>query len=306
MSKPLNVLIVEDSNADAQLLLRELRQGGFEPVYERVDTREAMTAALDKQSWDIILADYVMPQFSGLAALELLKEKGIDLPFIVISGKIGEDTAVEAMKAGANDYILKGNLMRLVPAIERELGDAIVRRERKQGEAERDRLMNQLREVNAQLVLTSIQASEQVEEVQRVAAELDAVFMSTAEAIVVYDPAGKILRLNPVAVKMLGSSPADQNLPLAERISLVSIETEQGRPVSPEETPVSRALRGETVRGIVLSMRRSGDKQRFWFSVSAAPIRTAEGKTFGAVAVFTDVTATQESRAEGDKPKEIH
>ncbi len=134
MGKPLRVLIVEDSEDDATLLLRELRRGGFDPAYERVDTAEAMSAALARQTWDIIISDYVMPRFSGMDALKLLQKSGIDLPFIIVSGKIGEDIAVEAMKAGAHDYITKGNLARLIPAIERELRDVQVRRERRRAE----------------------------------------------------------------------------------------------------------------------------------------------------------------------------
>lgn len=135
MGKPLRVLIVEDSQDDALLLLRELRHGGYDTSHERVDTSEAMSKALAAREWDIIISDYVMPRFSGLHALKLLQETGIDLPFIIVSGKIGEDIAVDAMKAGAHDYIMKGKLAKLAPTIERELHDAQVRRERRKAEA---------------------------------------------------------------------------------------------------------------------------------------------------------------------------
>ena len=133
MSTPLSVLIVEDSEDDTLLLIRELRSGGYEPTFERVDTPEAMNAALE-QTWDIVIADYAMPHFSAPSALDMLKEKGLDLPFIIVSGAIGEETAVSMMKAGAHDYIMKGNVARLIPAIEREMRDAKVRQERKQAE----------------------------------------------------------------------------------------------------------------------------------------------------------------------------
>jgi len=132
MGIPLNVLIIEDSENDALLIVRELRRGGYDPYYERVQTAEEMEASLEKQSWDIVLSDYTMPNFNGIHALKLLQEKEIDIPFILVSGLIGEETAVEVMKAGASDYIMKGNLLRLVPAIERELRDAVIRRERRQ------------------------------------------------------------------------------------------------------------------------------------------------------------------------------
>jgi light-regulated signal transduction histidine kinase (bacteriophytochrome) len=134
MLKPLRLLIVEDSEDDAILLLRELKRGGYEPVHERIETPEAMKAALEKGTWDIVISDYVLPRFSGLAALGLLKDSGQDLPFIIVSGKIGEDIAVSAMTAGAHDYIIKGNLTRLVPAVERELREAEVRREKREAE----------------------------------------------------------------------------------------------------------------------------------------------------------------------------
>ena len=134
MNKPLRALIVDDSENDALLLLRGLSRGGFEPEFERVDTPEAMAAALNGKRWDIVISDYAMPNFSGLGALSILKESALDLPFILVSGTIGEDLAVEAMRAGAHDYVMKGNLQRLSTAIERELRDAEVRRAHKRAQ----------------------------------------------------------------------------------------------------------------------------------------------------------------------------
>ena len=130
MSKPLRVLVVEDSENDAILLMRELRRSGYTPIYQRVDNANDLRVSLSKEQWDVIISDFVMPQFSGLEALRLVREKGLDIPFIVTSGKISDETAVVAMKAGASDYIMKDNLTRLGPAIEREIQEAIVRRER--------------------------------------------------------------------------------------------------------------------------------------------------------------------------------
>src|SRR2546421_933254 len=131
---PIWVLIAEDSEDDARLLLRELQRAGFDPAYERVDSPTAMQAALDRQAWDLVIGDYSMPAFSGPAALALLRACDLDTPFIFVSGTIGEDVAVEAMKAGAQDFLTKGNLRRLIPAIERELRDADVRRERRRAQ----------------------------------------------------------------------------------------------------------------------------------------------------------------------------
>lgn len=132
--KPLQVLIVEDSESDAALLQIELERAGYHPRCHRVETRAAMHEALTRQPWDIVVADYVMPHFNGLAALALVKELGLDLPFIVVSGHITDDTAVAAMKAGAHDYVMKDNLARLGSAVERELREAEVRRERRRSE----------------------------------------------------------------------------------------------------------------------------------------------------------------------------
>ena len=124
MATPLKVLIIEDSEDDVAALLHELRRGGYEPDFERVETPEAMKSALTEKSWDLIIADYSMPRFSALAALTMVQESELDLPFIILSGVIGEDAAVAAMKAGAHDYVFKGNMTRLVPAIEREIQEA--------------------------------------------------------------------------------------------------------------------------------------------------------------------------------------
>jgi PAS domain S-box-containing protein len=154
MPKPLNILIVEDSEDDSLLLLRELRRADYEPIHERVETPEAMRSALANRSWDIVISDYILPKFSGLAALAIVQERGLDLPFIIVSGNIGEDTAVRAMRAGANDYILKGNLKRLIPAVERELREAVVRRDRKRIEDERNRLSAAVESAAEAVVIT--------------------------------------------------------------------------------------------------------------------------------------------------------
>ena len=134
MGKPLRVLIIEDSEDDTLLLLRELKRSGYEVEFERVDTAPAMQSALNQKTWDLILSDYSMPDFNAPSALELLKASGLDLPFIIVSGTIGEETAVAALKAGANDFLVKGKFSRLSPAIERELREAESRNERRRAE----------------------------------------------------------------------------------------------------------------------------------------------------------------------------
>ena len=129
-SQPLRVLLVEDNEDDVQIILRLLRRGGYEPDWVQVQTAEDLEHALIHGHWDIVLSDYTMPQFDALRALHKLREQSAHLPFIVVSGSIGEETAVAAMRAGASDYLMKANLTRLVPAIERELREASERQER--------------------------------------------------------------------------------------------------------------------------------------------------------------------------------
>lgn len=144
--RPLRVLLVEDSQLDAELLARALEKGGFALTWVRVDTADAMDESLRQHPWDLILCDHAMPRFSAPGALELLKRHNMDVPFIIVSGYIEEETAVAAMKAGAHDYIMKDRLARLVPAVERELRDAETRRARAKSEEELRRTHEQLEE----------------------------------------------------------------------------------------------------------------------------------------------------------------
>ena len=174
MSSPLSVLLVEDSEDDAFLTQRELTQGGFELDVLRVDTAEQVEAALNSRSWDVVISDYHMPGFMGSTALQLLRNSGQDIPFIIVSGAIGEETAVELMRSGAFDYVMKDNLARLVPAVQRELREARVRRARREAEAE--------------LRLTA------------------KVFESSVEGILITDADTRIIRVNDAFVTITGYS----------------------------------------------------------------------------------------------------
>ena len=133
-STPLRVLMVEDSEDDARLLARELNRGGYDVSRERVDTEGGLRKALAEGGWEVILCDFAFPHFSGEAALKIVRESGLDMPFIYVSGTIGEEVAVEAMRSGAHDYVMKGNLARLAPAVARELHEAVERREYRRAE----------------------------------------------------------------------------------------------------------------------------------------------------------------------------
>ena len=130
MEKPLKCLLVEDSEHDEMLLIEALRRGGYDPVYQRVQTEETMRTALHAQPWEVIFCDYVMPKFNAPAAFQVFRESKIQIPFIIVSGEIGEDFAVESLKFGADDYVLKRNLKRIIPVLERSLKDVENRRQR--------------------------------------------------------------------------------------------------------------------------------------------------------------------------------
>ena len=145
MPTPLRLLLIEDSEDDALLLVRELRRGGYDITHRRVDSAASMHAALDSGAWDLVMSDHSMPGFSGTQALQLLRGRNVEIPFIFVSGTIGEEMAVSALKSGAQDYLLKGNLRRLLSAVERTLQEAEGRRERRRLETQ----VNQLRRFEA-------------------------------------------------------------------------------------------------------------------------------------------------------------
>jgi PAS domain S-box-containing protein len=187
MSNPqsLRVLIVEDSEDDVLLVLRALKKGGYNPLYERVETASAMKKALKEKQWDIILCDYKMPKFNAPSAISVLKEANIDIPLIVVTGAIGEETAVDCMRLGAQDYIMKSNMSRLCPAIARELEDAKVRNKQKQAESQREDALKSLRES---------------EEKDRL------IFEYSPLGLLSFDEKGVIVACNNNFVKIIGSS----------------------------------------------------------------------------------------------------
>ena len=144
-SRPLRVLIVEDSEDDVALVVAELGRGGFDVTWQRVDSGLGLESELATNAWDVVISDHSLPQFCAPDALQIVRERAGDLPFIIVSGSIGETQAVAAMRAGANDYLLKGHLARLTPAVERELAEATQRRKREEAEDALRRTEEQLR-----------------------------------------------------------------------------------------------------------------------------------------------------------------
>ena len=262
MGVPLEILLVEDSEDDALLLLRELRRGGYEPTLERVDTAAAMEAVLKERDWDIVISDHSMPAFNSSAALQLLRRKGfVDMPFIIVSGRIGEDAAVDAMKAGAQDYIMKNNLARLNTAIERELREAEGRRERRRAEEERRKAEEKYRSIFENAV--------------------EGIFQTTVE--------GRFVTANPALARMFGyASPED----LLENVSSIGDELY----VDPRQREeFDRSIRRDGyVSGFEVQMYRR-DGSAMWASISASDLRDADGALLGYEGTMENITRRKQA-----------
>jgi PAS domain S-box-containing protein len=258
MPDALRVLVVEDSEDDAFLTLRELRRGGFDPQFERVETAEAMSAALDRQPWDLIISDYSIPSFGGRAALALYQQKGLDIPFITMSGVIGEETAVEMMKAGAHDYVMKGNLARLVPAVKRELHAAQERLERKKAETAR--------------------------------AHMAAIVASCEDAILSESLDGTVLSWNAAAQRMYGYT-AEEMIGRSIAVLIPAYRPNELPGI------LQRIRQGELVEGFeTVRICKSGEA--IDVSVTLSPIRNTSGQVTGASAISRDITQRKREEQE--------
>ncbi len=258
MIRLLQVLVVEDSENDMKLLLEELQRGGYEAVHERVQTPAELISALQRHAWDVVLSDYVLPQFSGPDALKLLRENGFDTPFIAISGVYGEEAAVDMMKAGANDYIVKSNLSRLVPAIERELEAAQSRRARVRAE-------------------TAMQF-------------LAAIVESSDDAIYGKDLDGNIISWNKAAERIFGYT-ADEII--GHSIAILYPVDRRDELIDTME----RIRQGRRV-GLYETVRLRKDGQFIPASVTVSPMLDHRGKVVGASAITRDITLRKNDEAD--------
>ncbi len=256
MSRPLRVLIVEDSPDDAELLLLELARGGYEPVYEQVETAAAMRAALERSSWELVVSDYSMPTFSAPGALAVLKSTGLDIPFIVVSGTIGEDAAVEALTAGADDFVVKGKLARLLPAIERGLREAGVRQGRREAEDAARRANENLR-----LLIDGVRDY----------------------AMLVVGPDGVVATWNAGAQRLKGYA-ADEIIGKSFSCFYAPDEVAAGKPARDLATALARGRTAEE------GWRLRKDRTRFWASAVLTPLYDAAGVHVGFAKVTRDLT----------------
>jgi two-component system, cell cycle sensor histidine kinase and response regulator CckA len=258
MSSPLRVLVVEDSVDDTFFIVRELQRGGFNVSFERVETYAAMIEALEGRTWDLIISDYSMPLFGGAAALALYLEKGVEAPFIMVSGAMGEDRAVEMLKAGAHNYVMKDNLSRLVPAVKQELAAARERRNRMQTEA------------TAAYLASLVQSCE------------DAIVGKTLDGTIVSWNAGAEKLYGYQAVEVIGRS--------------ISVLFPPYRPDELPDI-MERIKAGQEVQRLeTVRMRKDGSPVDV--SLTISPIRDSAGQVIGASTIARDITARKQEETE--------
>lgn len=257
MTRALRVLIVEDSEPDTLLLVEELRRGGFEPAYERVQTAATLRAALERQEWEVILTDNAMPQFDAAGALEVLRQSGRDIPLLLVSGTIEAEHAVALLKAGAHDYVNKRDLSRLVPALERELRQAESNRQRRRAEEE------------LRLLGTAVSTA--------------------ANAIFITNQHGEILWTN-AAFQRLSGYTTEELLGRCPRILRSGVH-----PPSFYEQMWRTMLAGEVWSGEVVERRKDG--ALYTVQQTVTPLHDKEGRLSHFVAIHEDITRRKEAEA---------
>ncbi len=258
---PLRVLLIEDSEDDALLLLRALRQGGYESTWRRVDTVPDLRDALASERWDVVFCDYMMPRLSGPAAVALIRARRLDMPVIMVSGEVGEEYAVTAMKAGANDFVMKSRLSRLLPAVERELHEAETRAARQQAETA-------LRETQ--------------ERYQRLVAQLPV-------GTVVTDAGGQVIAANPAALTILGSPSEEATC----QFNVLTLPNLRRAGISDAYARVLQGGPAEQAEDWYTSYWGKRSMLRF----ELVPLRDAAGAISGAIAIIQDVSAQREAAA---------
>jgi len=258
VSKPLHILLIEDSEADAELLLAELRFKDYKPVHRRVQAPSELLAAVQQREWDVVISDYYLPQFSGPEALKIVQDAKIDVPFIMISGICGEEVAVQVMKAGADDFILKGNFARLGPAIEREMAAARLRREKAKADAD------------MRYLAAIVESSE------------DAIFSKNLDSVIVSWNRAAERIFGYRAEEIVGHSIA-MLFPLNQRDELLDIMS---------------AIRRSELVDYKETFRKRKDGRIIPVSLTVSPIKDADGQVIGASTIARDITANKRSEAE--------
>jgi PAS domain S-box-containing protein len=256
MKLPLNVLVIEDSKVDAELILYNLKKSGYDIHAERIETASELTISIQNHKWDIILADYRLPSFDAPSALEICREAGLDIPFIVISGTIGEELAIALMKSGAHDYLMKDNLTRLAAVVERELQEAQVRRDHKMAE----------------------KCLKESEEMYRT------LLNASPEGIVILDTHGNISDVSNMALLILGYENKTEMMgkPFVQFIA------------SEDKNIIDDLLKETAIVGLAQNVEillNKKDAKEFNGEISITMIRDSEGKASRYMAIVRDISA---------------
>jgi PAS domain S-box-containing protein len=272
----LRVLIVEDSENDARLIHRQLTTAGYEVVLRRVETEAELRAALTDDSWQLVLCDYHLPRLNAIRALEIIQATGLDLPVVVVSGQIGEEAAVDLMRRGAHDYLLKDKMARFIPVVQRELQEAEERSRHRQSEFDRSRAERALRESEARY---------------------RSVVSALAEGIVLIDRSGLIVACNDSAAHIIGI-PKEQLLVSSLDQSLWRLYQEDGTPIPEADRPLRVCLNtGRALDDMVMGMQRA-DGTRLWISAHVRPcLHDASGLPALVAMSFSDITAQRAAEA---------
>jgi len=258
MLKLMKILVVDDSESDAALLLEEFKDAGYELISDRVETAEELSAALNRTDWDVILSDYVMTRFNGADALKLVRQKNSDVPFIVLSGIYGEEAAVEMMKAGANDYLLKNNLSRLIVAVEGEI------------EAAKSRGVSRHAEDSARLLAALVQSSD--------------------DAIYAVELDGTVLSWNRAAERIFGFGAFEI---IGRNASMLYPEERLD-----ELNDVLDRVKHGNHMGWAESARLRKNGRQIPVSVTTSPMRNSEGKIMGASVIARNITVRKRNEQE--------
>lgn len=302
MGGTLRLLIIEDVEDHALLIVRELQKGGFDPIFERVETVQELEAALEAGPWDAIISDFNLPGFNGIDVLRMVQERGLDLPFLLVSGAIGEEKAAEVMKAGAHDYIRKGNYARLVPTLERELQDTKIRHERRQSAEEltkyREHLEELVQERTAELVKVNEALLAEIEERKRAEVALqesESRYRTLFESI---DEGYCIIEMifdgndNPIDYRFLTINPSFE-----KQTGLVNAQGKRMRELAPEheeywfEIYGRIALTGEPAR-----FQKRAEQLHRWYDVYAFSLGPPENRQVAIL--FNDITERKRAEEE--------
>lgn len=294
MGELLRILLIEDSEEDALLLEYEIKRKRKNFVCMRVDTLQSLISALDEAVWDVVLADYNLPSFSAPSALALLRSRGLDVPFIIVSGQIEDETAIAAMKAGAHDYIMKDNLSRLVPAIERELTEAAVRRKHRQAAEEIIRLNAELEQKVAERTAQLEGALRELRESEK---HFRKVFQEGPLGKVIVGMDGRFLKVNAAFCRMLEYTEEELT-----NLTFVDI-------THPEDLSVSQEWVGKLYRREVSNFNLSKrylkkNGETVLANLFAYGIHDEEGRLLHTVSMIEDITEKKRAEEELVRAKE--